>query len=104
AGPHALPSSAEYRSRGGTLLYDAVGLVAEQKLRRLPGRKAMILITDGEDYGSIASIGKAVQSAQEADAVVYGIHYVDTEPGMSRGTGMGALEKMSTPTGGRSFH
>jgi VWFA-related protein len=104
AGPHALPSGTEFQPRGGTLLYDAVGLVAEQKLKRLPGRKTMILITDGEDNGSIANIAKAVKSAQEADAVVYGIHYVDEERGASRRDGLSALERLATPTGGRSFH
>ena len=104
AGPHALPAGdAETRARGGTLLYDAVALVAGQKLKRLPGRKTMILITDGVDNGSIANIAKAVQAAQEADAVVYGIHYVDEEHSYSRRDGFGALEKLTMPTGGRSF-
>jgi VWFA-related protein len=61
----------------------------------------MILITDGEDNGSVANIAKAVQAAQESDAVIYGIHYVDSG---SRRDGFGALEKLSNPTGGRAFH
>jgi VWFA-related protein len=105
AGPYALPAgNPEIRARGGTLLYDAVGLVAEQKLKPLPGRKTMILITDGEDNGSVANIGKAVQAAQESDAVIYGIHYVDEGHSGSRRDGFGALEKLSNPTGGRAFH
>ncbi len=105
AGPGALPvEDVEYRSRGGTLLYDAVNLVASKKLMRLPGRKVMILITDGEDNGSLEGIGKAVQSAQQADAVVYGIHYKENRlTGFAR-DGMGALTRLSEPTGGRAFH
>jgi VWFA-related protein len=87
---------------GGTLLYDAVNLVAERKLKRLPGRKTMVLITDGEDNGSRVKLDDAVNTAQQADAVVYGIHYQDN--GASYGTGMSALEKLSGPTGGRTFH
>ncbi|HEV2446527.1 MAG TPA: VWA domain-containing protein, partial [Candidatus Sulfopaludibacter sp.] len=49
--------------RGGTLLYDAVKLVAEQKLLHLSGRKVMVVISDGIDQGSIASLSKAVQAA-----------------------------------------
>ena len=105
AGPGALPTGdPEIRPRGGTLLYDAVGLVASQKLQRLPGRKTIVLITDGEDNGSIARLGEAVKAAQEADAVVYGIHYEDDERTSSRRNGMSALEKLSEPTGGRTFH
>ena len=104
AGPGALPSgNPELRPRGGTLLYDAVALVASQKLKRLPGRKTIVVISDGEDNGSIAKISEAVKAAHEADAVLYGIHYVDEERGYSRG-GLAALEKLSEPTGGRAFH
>jgi Ca-activated chloride channel family protein len=104
AGPGALPTgNPEFRPRGGTLLYDAVNLVAEQKLQTLPGRKTIVLITDGEDNGSIANIARAVKAAHEADTVVYGIHYVDEERGSSRRNGLSALEKLSEPTGGRAF-
>lgn len=106
AGPGALPTgNPEIRPRGGTLLYDAVGLVASQKLQKLPGRKTIILITDGLDNGSIAKIAQAVKAAQEADAVVYSIHYEDDEHRLYSGrNGMSALEKLSEPTGGRTFH
>jgi Ca-activated chloride channel family protein len=104
AGPFALPAgNPEIRPRGGTLLYDAVNLVAEQKLHSLPGRKTIILITDGVDNGSIAKISKAVQAAHEADAVVYGICYENDERGDPGRNGMSALEKLSEPTGGRTF-
>ena len=104
AGPFADPAgNPEVRPRGGTLLYDAVTLVAAQKLQSLPGRKTIILITDGQDNGSIANIAKAVQAAHEADAVVYGIQYEDSERGYPGRNGMSALEKLSEPTGGRTF-
>ena len=77
--------------------------MAAQKLQSLPGRKTIILITDGQDIGSIATIAKAVQAAQEADAVVYGIQYEDDERGYPGRNGMSALEKLSEPTGGRTF-
>jgi VWFA-related protein len=89
-------------ARGGTLLRDAVNLVASQKLKSLPGRKAMVLITDGEDNGSRASLDAAIKAAQEADAAIYGIHYEDA--GMAYGTGRHVLNLMAGPTGGRTFH
>jgi VWFA-related protein len=104
-GPGALPTgNPEIRPRGGTLLYDAVNLVASRKLQRLPGRKTIILITDGQDNGSIANISKAVEAAHQADAVVYAIHYEDDERAHYSGRhGMSALERLSEPTGGRAF-
>jgi VWFA-related protein len=89
-------------AHGGTLLRDAVNLVAAQKLRRLPGRKTIVLITDGEDNGSRASLEEAVKAAQEADAVIYGIHYEDGN--QFYGDGLHVLQRMSAPTGGRAFH
>jgi VWFA-related protein len=84
--------------RGGTLLYDAVNLVAHHKLRPQAGRKTMIVISDGVDHGSRVDLEAASRSAQEADAVVYAIHYEDREGG-----GHGALRKLSRQTGGRAF-
>ena len=104
AGPLDLPAgSPEARPRGATLLYDTITLVAAQRLRSLPGRKTIILITGGQDNGSIADIAKAVQAALGADAVVYGIHYQDQHFPYSGGNGMSALERLSEPTGGRTF-
>jgi Ca-activated chloride channel family protein len=94
--------NAEARARGGTLLYDAVDLVASRKLHRLPGRKAMVMITDGQDNGSITKLDKAVQSAQQAEAVVFGIHYVPATTASSEG--MGPLQRIAAPTGGQAFH
>ena len=101
----------ETRPRGGTLLYDAVTLVATNKLKALTGRKTMVLITDGDDNGSIATAKKAVEAAQQADAVIYGIRYRDRGFGIMGGMGsslpldlgMGALVRLAEPTGGRAF-
>jgi len=102
AGPFAMPMGPEVHPRGGTLLYDAVDLVAAQKLKGLPGRKTILLITDGQDNGSLVNRAAAVKAAQEADAVVYGIHYEEGFPGLR--SGLGALQDLSDPTGGRTFH
>lgn len=87
--------------RGGTLLYDAVDLVASRKLARLTARKTLVLITDGVDNGSKVSVDQATKSAQRADAVLFAIHYVPRSYGGS--DGKRALEKLSEPTGGRTF-
>ena len=63
--------SGPYRSPAGTVLYDAVYLSAHDMLAKEVGRKAMILLTDGEDEGSQLKIKDAIEAAQKADAIVY---------------------------------
>ncbi len=88
----------------GTLLYDAVYLAAHDKLAQEVGRKAMILLTDGEDQGSQLNIRNAIESAQKADAIVYVLLIADRGfyNGMIGGySGVGEMKKMTQETGGR---
>lgn len=91
----------------GTLLYDAVYLASDEKLKSEVGRKALILITDGEDQGSTYNIKTAIEHAQKADAIIYSIFYVDRafySRGMfGGGGGESELRKMSEETGGKVF-
>jgi VWFA-related protein len=96
------------QNRAGTVLFDAVYLAAEEKLKREVGRKAIILITDGVDTGSKVSRDKAIQAAQKADCIIYSIYYVDRGmygPGVygNLGGGEGDLKRMSSETGGQVF-
>jgi Ca-activated chloride channel family protein len=60
----------------GTLLYDTVGFVLNQRLASLPGRKAIVLLTDGVDNGSKqATLKKNIRSAEEANVVIYTVQY-----------------------------
>jgi VWFA-related protein len=61
----------------GTLLYDAVAQVSSDKLRSETGRKALILLTDGEDEGSITKPNQAIEAAQKANAIIYVILIAD---------------------------
>jgi len=67
AGGGPVPTAAQ----AGTVLYDAVYLSAHDMLAKEVGRKAMILLTDGEDEGSKLKIRDAIEAAQKADAIVY---------------------------------
>jgi VWFA-related protein len=94
-------------SGAGTILYDAVYLASNEKLKGEVGRKAIILITDGVDTGSKISRDKAIEAAQKADAIIYSFYYVDYTaygPFGGGGGGEGELRKMSQETGGRVFH
>ena len=80
-----------------TLLYDAVYQAALQKLKGVPGRKAMIVISDGLDNGSRKHLGDAIEAVQGTDTIVYGICYQSGFPGCD------FLKEMAEPTGGRMF-
>ena len=102
-GPGPVPTMSQPR---GTVLYDAVYLAANEKLRSEVGRKAIVIISDGVDQGSKLSIDQAIESAQKADAVIYGIEYYD--PGFYQRQGMFAggasqLGKLADQTGGHVF-
>ena len=81
----------------GTLLYDAVFTTAAKKLVNVAGRKAMVIISDGLDNGSLIHMEEAIRALQATNTIVYGVCY---ESGFS---GCAFLKEMSEPTGGRTF-
>ncbi len=88
----------------GTLLYDAVYLSSHDMLAKEVGRKAMILLTDGQDEGSKLKIQDAIEAAQKADAIVYVL--LCSDRGFYGGFGMGYsgegdMRKLTEQTGGR---
>jgi VWFA-related protein len=86
------------------LLYDAVYLAANEKLGKETGRKAIILLTDGEDQGSRVKLAGAIEAAQKANVIIYGILLADRAQygGFTFGyNGNFALKKMADETGGR---
>ena len=88
----------------GTLLYDAVYLSAHDMLAKETGRKAMILLTDGQDEGSRLKIQDAIEAAQKADSIVYVLLCADR--GFYGGGGFGYsgesdMRKLTEQSGGR---
>ncbi|HEY1809462.1 MAG TPA: VWA domain-containing protein [Acidobacteriaceae bacterium] len=90
----------------GTLLYDAVAQVSNDKIRSETGRKALILLTDGEDEGSVTKPNQAIEAAQKANAIIYVILIADRPfygyGGFNMGyTGDMQMRKLTEETGGR---
>jgi VWFA-related protein len=86
----------------GTVLYDAVYLASNEKLNQETGRKAMVLLTDGEDEGSDHKIQDAIAAAQKSNALAYVILIADR--GFYGGfgySGYSAMKKLTEETGGR---
>jgi VWFA-related protein len=90
---------------GGTALYDAVYSACRDQMLPLHGppliRKIIILLSDGDDNQSHATLDDAVKMCQRADATIYAI---STDDSPSRDRGDNVLRAMSLVTGGRAFY
>ena len=108
------------KGRGGTQLYDAVFLAADELMKPKDGRKALVLFSDGVDRGSKETLNDAVDAADRANLAVYTIYFKGEQersdssfPGSGGRRGGGSsesqvdgkkiLEKIATRTGGRYF-
>ncbi len=76
---------------GGTKLYDAIFLACDEIAKKQTGRKAIVVLTDGEDRGSQETLNSAIEAAQKSETVVYTIyigghedHDYGDNPGMGR--------------------
>lgn len=67
--------SAEIGDYPGTVLRDAVMKTANDSLRHVEGRKAIVLLTDGKDHDSTADETESLDAAQESGAMIYTVFY-----------------------------
>ncbi len=94
-----------------TALYDAVWQFSDEKLRNAPGRRVIVLITDGEDTFSRADLRDAIDIAQRTETTVFAIStkagFLGTVPGVEAGTvkdkGDKFLTQLCEDTGGEVF-
>jgi len=83
---------------GGSAIWDAVYASARLKLRSLPGTKALIIISDGQDTGSMHSLNRAMEEVQTSNTIVYAIKVGDLRALLTHG-----LSKLAGETGGEQF-
>jgi Ca-activated chloride channel family protein len=92
------------RPGGGTALYDAVYLICRDRLAKEsnnpPIRRAIILLSDGEDNQSRVTREEAIEMAQRAEVVIYTI---STNISGVKLRGDKVLERLADATGGRAF-
>lgn len=94
-----------------TSLYDAIWQFSDEKLRNVPGRRVIVLITDGDDTFSRASLIDAIDIAQRTETTIFGIStkagFLGTVPGVDAGTvkdkGDRYLTRLCEETGGQAF-
>jgi Ca-activated chloride channel homolog len=89
---------------GGTALYDAVYRACKDKFLKdrpeHPARKAIVVVSDGEDNQSEVSRAQAIEMAQRAEVIIYAIS-TDDSGLILRGDKV--LEQLAAATGGRAF-
>jgi len=94
---------------GGTRMFDAICAAAQVVAGKEPGRRAIVMLTDGEDYGSRFTLKNAVEEAQRADVTIYSILYSEHWEAKHRSDdplrepGDQVLAELSNSTGGRVF-
>jgi Ca-activated chloride channel family protein len=94
-----------------TALFDAIWEFCDEKMRSAQGRRALVVITDGEDTYSRANLNDAIDIAQRTETTVYAIStkagFLSTVPGVEAGQVKDQKDKdlvrLSEETGGTAF-
>jgi VWFA-related protein len=97
------PGLAAPPDEGMTAIWDAVALTSSNVLAKAPGlrRRAIILLSDGQDTASRLSKARAIESALAAEAVIFVIGVGDKV--LHGGVDRGVLRDLAERTGGRAF-
>ena len=92
--------------RQNTALYDAVYLGTEKVTRGSHQKKAMLIISDGQDNSSRYNFGEVRRLLKESDVVTYGVGIMDgRDAGSMIGMqGQAFLDELTSVTGGKSFY
>lgn len=94
-----------------TALYDAIYEFCDEKMYNLPGRRVIVMITDGDDTYSRATVEEAIEIAQRTDTTIYIISTKNglsgAVPGVNRGmtatAGDKIIQRLAEETGGAAF-
>jgi VWFA-related protein len=97
------PTRNQLRSQygGGTLLFDAIVDASQDVMKKQQGRKALVVLSDGGENGSDATLAAAVEEAQRAETLIYAILF--SAGGFGSGEGRGVMQRLAKETGGGYF-
>ena len=88
---------------GGTAFYDSIYYAVTDKLAKEPGRKALLVFSDGEDNSSAYDMMSTIEAAQDANVLVYSIRYTDVQHGRMSARnkyGIRVMGRFAQETGG----
>lgn len=96
------PGTKREPREGSTAIWDAIALTASEVLTQTgqTRRRAIILLTDGQDTSSVLEIDQAIDRALLAETVIYAIGIGDSK---YQGVDRGSLRTVAERTGGRAF-
>jgi len=94
-----------------TALWDAIWQFSDQKMRSVPGRRVIVVITDGTDTYSRADLNDAIDIAQRTETTIFAIStkagllstVVGVEAGTVKGKSDKDLDRLAEETGGSAF-
>ena len=94
------------KTKGNTALYDACYLGVERVTRGTRQKKAMLIISDGQDNSSRYNFGEVRRLLKESDVTVYAVGILDgADAGTSTGMqGQAFLDELTSVTGGKAFY
>jgi Ca-activated chloride channel homolog len=95
-----------------TALWDAIWQFSDQKMRSVPGRRVIVVITDGTDTYSRADLNDAIDIAQRTETTIFAIStkagllstVVGVEAGTVKGKADKDLDRLAEETGGSAFY
>lgn len=95
----------DMRADGETPLYDAIVKAAEGLAKRTERRRAIVVVSDGADTKSRASLDQALRKTLDAQALIYAVDMTDAAVyrTAARDNGVEMLKEMAVKTGGRFF-
>ncbi|MGH9533927.1 MAG: VWA domain-containing protein [Terriglobales bacterium] len=105
SGPTALdPGPFPTTNGGGTRLWDAIVSACRDRLAQQVGRKAIVVITDGQDQGSRHSPAQAAQALMDSNTVLFAVIAADPEFYHGFYGGAAALSHVAKLSGGQTYY
>lgn len=93
--------------REGTVMFRAVEQIASKSFDQIPGRKVIVLLSDGKDFGSSVTKAELLGQLEESDVMIYSIFYqtglgfnkvtVDAQGNVAEGKEAKPVEKKAAP-------
>jgi VWFA-related protein len=86
-------------------MYDAVYEAAVHRLAQQPGRRVILILSDGQDNSSHVSLPQALEAAQKNDVTIYAVstNSIDFSDPRDKKTGDANLDELAKETGGRAL-
>jgi len=91
-------------SRGGTAMRDAIRMSIDHvKEKGHKDKRALVIVTDGNDNSSVVSLENLVKAAQQSEVLIYGIGILSEEERREAKRAERALSELAVATGGEAF-